>query len=173
MLAQVTWPASPPACRASQSGVWRIRVGRVAHSGWSAAAAILVRVRARLDVIGAVIVGGVLGALARHGAVVALGATPVATFAINVFGCLLIGVLTALMSEVWAGHRLLRPFLGTGLLGGFTTFSGYAVDAQRLLAGGRTVAASAYLGGTLVSALVAVYVGTALTSAAAMRRRRH
>jgi len=138
-----------------------------------AAAAILVRVWARLDVIGAVAAGGALGALARNTAVVAFGAAPGVTFAVNVFGCLLIGVLTALMSEAWAGHRLLRPFLGTGLLGGFTTFSGYALDAQRMLADGRTVVASVYLGGTLVSALVAVYVGMTLTSAATMTRRRH
>jgi CrcB protein len=145
----------------------------VARLGSSGAAAIVVRVRARLDVIGVVTAGGALGALARHGAVIALGAAPMVTFAVNVFGCLLIGALTALMREVWAGHRLLRPFLGTGLLGGFTTFSGYALDAQRLLAGGRTVAALVYLAGTVATALVAVYVGMALTSAMTKMQRRH
>jgi CrcB protein len=124
----------------------------------------------RLDVIGAVAAGGVLGALARHGAVVMLGTAPTVTFTVNVFGCLLIGVLTALISE--ARHRLLRPFLGSGLLGGFTTFSGYALDAQRLLAGGRAAAAAVYLGGTLASALVAVYLGAVLVRATARTRRR-
>ena len=128
--------------------------------------------RARLDVIGVVAAGGALGALTRYGAGILLGAAPVVTFAVNVFGCLLIGVLAALMNEVWAGRRLLRPFLGTGLLGGFTTFSGYALDAQRLLTEGRTAAALVYLNGTLAAALVAVYAGMALAGAAMTLARR-
>lgn len=139
---------------------------------WVSSAATAILVRVRLDVIGAVAAGGALGALARYGAVILLGAAPVVTFVVNVFGCLLIGALAALMNEVWAGRRLLRPFLGTGLLGGFTTFSGYALDAQHLLAAGRTVTALVYLNGTLAAALVAVYVGMTLTGTAMARRRR-
>ena len=128
--------------------------------------------RPRLDVLGVVAAGGVAGTLARHAATVVLGASPLATFAVNVVGCLLIGVLTGLMNEVWAGRRLLRPFLGTGVLGGFTTFSGYAIDAQQLLAAGRLVVAVVYVGGTVVAALVAVSIGTTLTRASINARRR-
>lgn len=128
--------------------------------------------RPRLDVLGVVAAGGVAGTLARHAATVVLGASPLATFAVNVVGCLLIGVLTGLMNEVWAGRRLLRPFLGTGVLGGFTTFSGYAIDAQQLLAAGRFVVAVVYVGGTVVAALVAVSIGTTLTRASINARRR-
>ncbi|HET8641938.1 MAG TPA: CrcB family protein [Pseudonocardiaceae bacterium] len=127
--------------------------------------------RPRLDVLGVVAAGGVAGTLARHAATVVLGASPLVTFAVNVVGCLLIGVLTGLMNQVWAG-RLLRPFLGTGVLGGFTTFSGYAIDAQQLLAAGRFVVAVVYVGGTVVSALVAVSIGTALTRASIIARMR-
>ena len=127
--------------------------------------------------IGAVVAGGALGALGRYGLGVAFGPRPAVTFAVNLLGCLLIGVLAVLIGEVWSGRRLLRPFLGTGLLGGFTTFSGYALDAQRLLAAGRTIAAAAYLGGTLTSALVAVQLGVllarALTRIRTTVRRRH
>lgn len=111
--------------------------------------------------------GGVLGALARWGLNLALptgrGAFPWATFTENVSGCLLIGVLIVLVTEVWLGHRLLRPFLGTGLLGGYTTFSTYVVDTQRLVAADAAGTALAYLLGTVVAALAATYLGVALT----------
>jgi CrcB protein len=55
---------------------------------------------------------------------------------VNVVGCGLIGVLMVMVNEVWTDRRLPRPFLGTGVLGGLTMFWTYAVDVQRLLAGG-------------------------------------
>jgi CrcB protein len=63
-----------------------------------------------------------------------------------------------LITDVWAAHRLVRPFFGTGMLGGFTTFSTYAVDIQRLVAGDRAWAGLAYLGLTLLAALAAVWI---------------
>jgi fluoride exporter len=127
-------------------------------------------------VLGAISAGGMLGALARYGLSSALehrpGAFPWATFLINVSGCLLIGVLMVLITDVWSAHRLLRPFLGTGVLGGYTTFSTYTVDAQRLMAAGHARTALAYLAATLVAALLAVYAGSALTRAATRGRRR-
>ena len=123
--------------------------------------------RAPWAVLGVVSAGGALGALARYGLAVAWphrpGAFPWTTFAINVSGCLLIGVLMVLITEVWAAHRLLRPFLGTGVLGGYTTFSTYAVEARQLVAAGAARTALLYLAGTLTAALVAVYAGSTLT----------
>lgn len=116
----------------------------------------------RFDVVAAVAAGGLLGGLARYGAAAWFGTAPLVTFAVNVLGCVAIGALGALTVEAHAGHPLLRPFLGTGVLGGFTTFSGYTMDAQRLLASGRVLAASAYLGGTVVAALAAVQIGVIL-----------
>lgn len=112
--------------------------------------------------LGAVAAGGALGALARHGAGVALP-SPWATFAINVVGCLLIGVLLVLVVEWRPAPPLVRPFLGTGVLGGFTTFSTYAVDVHLLL--DRPVVAAAYLVGTLLSALAATWLGVRVTRA--------
>jgi CrcB protein len=118
-------------------------------------------------VVAAVAAGGALGALARYGVGLALppapGAFPVATFGINVLGCLLIGVLLVLVTEVRAAHPLVRPFLATGVLGGFTTFSTYAVDAQLLLVTGHAATAFGYLAGTLVAAVLATWVGAAVT----------
>lgn len=119
--------------------------------------------------------GGALGALARYGLSVALphgpGTFPWSTFLVNVLGCLLIGVLMIVLTEV-AGrpHRLARPFIGVGILGGFTTFSTYAVDIQQLVAAGAPATALAYLAGTLVAALLAVEVGMLATRLVTRRR---
>jgi CrcB protein len=119
-------------------------------------------------ILGAISAGGVLGALARYGASEAIGSIW-ATFTINVTGCLLIGVLMVLITERWTAHRLVRPFLGVGVLGGFTTFSTYVVDAQRLLEGGDPRTALLYLAVTPLAALVAVYAGVQSTRAATRR----
>ncbi|RLQ02848.1 CrcB family protein, partial [Micromonospora sp. BL1] len=54
--------------------------------------------------------------------------------------------------------------LGVGVLGGFTTFSAYAVDAQRLLTDGAAGTAGAYLAATVLAALAAVAAGDAVTA---------
>jgi fluoride ion exporter CrcB/FEX len=54
-------------------------------------------------------------------------------------------VLIVSIVEVWRPPRLVRPFLGVGLLGGYTTFSTYAVDTQRLIQDGDPRTAFAYL----------------------------
>jgi CrcB protein len=131
--------------------------------------------RGQAPFLAVIAVGGALGAAARCGLAVWLphspSAFPWATFVTNVSGCLLIGVLMVLISEVWAAHRLLRPFLGTGVLGGYTTFSTYTVETTALLDGGHPRLGFAYLGGTLVCALAAVYVGVFLTRWATASRR--
>jgi fluoride exporter len=123
--------------------------------------------RARWPVLGAISAGGVLGAAARHGLALAWphhrGQFPWATFVTNVSGCLLIGVLMVLITEVWSAHRLLRPFAGVGVLGGYTTFSTYTVDVQQMVAGGAARIGLLYLAGTLLTALVAVYTGITAT----------
>lgn len=115
----------------------------------------------------AVSLGGGLGALARYGLLLLwpprTGGFPVATFVTNILGCLLIGALMVLVAEFWADRRLVRPFLGTGVLGGFTTFSTYVVDVRRLVADDAAGLAVLYLAGTVVAALVAAYAGSALT----------
>ena len=104
--------------------------------------------------------GGATGAAARYligqSWPASAGAFPASTWAINVLGCALIGVLMVLITEVWSRQRLLRPFLGTGVLGGFTTFSTYTVDIQRLVAGAHLGTALLYLTLTPIGALLAV-----------------
>jgi CrcB protein len=131
--------------------------------------------RGRWSVLAAISAGGVLGALCRYGLNVAVpnrpDEFPWATFIINVSGCLLIGALMVLIADVWAGRRLLRPFLGVGVLGGYTTFSSYVVDTQHLLGAAAARTALAYLAGTLLAALAAVQLGAGLTRWALHPRR--
>jgi CrcB protein len=128
----------------------------------------------RARVVGVVAAGGMLGAAARHGVGLALptpaDGVPWSTLLVNVSGCVLIGVLMILVVEVWTAHPLVRPFLGVGLLGGYTTFSTAAVDAQQLIIAGRPALALGYTAGTAVAALVAVQVGMALTRAVSRSR---
>jgi CrcB protein len=118
------------------------------------------------SVLGAIALGGAIGALARYGVGEAMphrpGAFPWSTFLINVSGCLLIGVLLVVITEVRTVHPLSRPFLGTGVLGGFTTFSTFAVDTERLL-GEHPLTAVGYFFGTVVAALLAVQTGVMIT----------
>jgi CrcB protein len=67
------------------------------------------------------------------------------------------------ITDVWAAHRLVRPFFGTGVLGGFTTFSTYAVDIQKLVDHGRPAMGLAYLAATLLAALTAVWLASTAT----------
>lgn len=118
-------------------------------------------------VVAVVALGGAVGACARYGAALlwptADGGFPWTTLVVNVIGCAVIGVFMVVISEVWAAHRLVRPFFGTGVLGGFTTFSTYAVDIQRLVDGDRARSGLAYLGLTLLAALAAVWSAVWLT----------
>jgi CrcB protein len=111
----------------------------------------------------AVAAGGALGALARWavglGLPTAPGAFPLGTFSVNVVGCFAIGALLEVLTSR-PSNPLLRPFLATGVLGGFTTFSTYAVDAQHLLLAGHLGTGLLYLAGTLLAALAATWAGT-------------
>ena len=125
------------------------------------------RGKGELAVVAAIALGGVIGAVARYEAGLwwptRAGTFPLTTFSINVLGCALIGVLLVLVTDVFTRQRLLRPLLGTGVLGGFTTFSTYAVDIQRLVATNHADLALADLAATLLAALAAVTAATRIT----------
>lgn len=120
----------------------------------------------RPDVLAVISAGGALGAVARYGLGRAIPRGPAdfpwPTFVVNVTGCLVIGVFMVAITEAFAAHRLLRPFLGVGVLGGFTTFSTYTVDGVRLVRGGDYRIALLYVLGTMLACLLAVVLGVFL-----------
>ncbi|MBB6174094.1 CrcB protein [Nocardiopsis mwathae] len=122
----------------------------------------------------AIALGGAIGAAARHGVDVLLPHAPgefaMSTLLVNVSGCLLIGFLMVVVTDVLPGLRLLRPFCGVGVLGGYTTFSTYVVDVQHMLNAGEAGPALVYLGGTLVGAMAAVWAGISLAEGVFRRR---
>lgn len=131
--------------------------------------------RTQAPIVAVVALGGAVGATARYAASLwwpaQPGGFPWATFWINVVGCAMIGVLMVIITEVRPAHRLVRPFVGTGVLGGFTTFSTYAVDIQHLVDGGHPGTGLAYLAATLIAALTAVWLATAATRRVLKRRQ--
>ncbi len=111
--------------------------------------------------LAAVSAGGAVGASARYGLTAAFphSTFDVATLVANVIGGFLIGSLMVLITEVYPGSRLIRPFLGVGVLGGFTTFSAYIIDIGRAASGGATFIAVAFAFTTLAAALLAAAAG--------------
>jgi CrcB protein len=126
------------------------------------------------DLIAAVAGGGIIGAEARYGLARALphapDAFPWSTLLINVTGCLLIGVLMVVLLELITPHRLVRPFLGVGVLGGYTTYSTFAVDVQQLVLAHRPGIAIGYAVLTVLAGLAAVWLATSVTRAVVRAR---
>lgn len=148
-------PAAPPRGRARARHLWQGTARELT---------------ARWDILAVIAAGGALGSLARWGLATALphpaGGFPWATLLTNVSGCLLIGALMVLLAEVWPPSRHLRPFLGTGVLGGYTTFSTYMLDARNLLVAGHAATAGAYLAASLAGGLAAVWAGVVILRSA-------
>jgi fluoride exporter len=113
-----------------------------------------------------VAVGGALGAVARYAVgeafSVSASSFPWPTFAINVVGSFLLALLPGFRAV--RTRPLLPPFLGAGVLGGFTTLSAYCEQTRSLLDTGHSTTAGAYLLGTLAAALVAVAVANRLST---------
>ncbi|WP_127354322.1 fluoride efflux transporter CrcB [Actinacidiphila soli] len=129
------------------------------------------------DVLAVIAVGGGLGSIARYGIAHAWPTAdlgfPWATFVTNISGSFALGLLMVYVLEVWPPSRYVRPFLGVGILGGYTTFSTYTVEMRHLLAGTHWSMADAYALTSLIAGLVAVWAGIAVARrAAGLRVRR-
>ncbi len=125
----------------------------------------------RWDVALVIAAGGAIGGALRYLLNLAIphGADgfPWATFLENVSGCLVLGALMVFLLDVWSPHRYARPFLGIGVLGGFTTFSAYTVETAALLRSGHAPTAFAYLLGSVIVGLLATWAGIAIARRAA------
>jgi CrcB protein len=122
--------------------------------------------RSRALPYGAAAAGGVLGALARFGLGQALphsaGTWPWATLLVNLTGCLVLGLLIPALFARHPHSAWLRPFLGTGVLGGYTTFSTFTVDAVQLTDAGAVGTAVAYVGASVIGGVLAAVAGLVL-----------
>lgn len=111
-----------------------------------------------------VALGGAMGATARYAVYRAISwhgpGFPIATGVVNVLGSLVMGLLVALMAHRWHNHY--APLLLTGLLGGFTTFSAFSLDAMTLWDRGQGYGALVYVAGSVILSLAAVVAGVAI-----------
>ena len=114
------------------------------------------------DLLAVIAAGAVIGAEARYGISTwithPVAAMPWSTVVINAARSLIIGLLMAYIDGRGA-CRLLRPFVGVGILGGFTTFSTFAVDVDSLIHAHRVGVAVGYLAATILLCAVAVFSG--------------
>jgi CrcB protein len=116
--------------------------------------------------LAAIAIGGGIGSVARYGISYGWpprsGQIPWSTLAVNLVGSLLLGMLVVAVTEIWRPHPLLRPALGTGVLGGFTTFSTFAVEMRELAGHDALPAAATYLALSVLGALAAAVAGMTL-----------
>lgn len=113
--------------------------------------------------LGAIALGGALGASARYGVAqvvhVAAGGFPWATFWTNLSGSFALGLVLALTLERFPPSRYLRPFVATGFLGAYTTYSTFAVETVLLVRAGHSGLAFAYAGASLVGGFAVAWAG--------------
>ena len=110
--------------------------------------------------------GGALGAMARYSCYrIALRLdwhAALVTLAVNMLGSFLIGLLYVFMVERSSLSPELQALFSVGILGAFTTYSTYSLDALRMLEQGQYLPALAYLLGTLLLCLLFVWFGASL-----------
>ena len=117
--------------------------------------------------VGLVALGGIIGSLSR-----ALVATwvptndsasfPIDTLAVNLLGCVLMGMLVFSTLHRWPDRMWLRPLLGAGVLGGFTTFSAFAGEAVLIADAGKWWMSAVYVAVTVIGGVLCIRLGEVL-----------
>ena len=113
-------------------------------------------------------IGGALGSIARYGSGVVVGKVwassfPLATLLINIAGSLAMGLFIGYLARTtpaWQADA--RLFVAVGIFGGFTTFSSFSLDAIALIERGEMVQSAIYIVGSVIIAILALYIGMQL-----------
>jgi fluoride exporter len=114
-----------------------------------------------------IFIGGGLGSILRHAVNQASAAAfginfPYGTLSVNIIGSLVMGLIAGWFAFRGAGGQLLQLFLTTGILGGFTTFSAFSLDAALLLDRGQTATGIFYALGSVAAGIICVFAGLAI-----------
>ncbi len=121
----------------------------------------------RPGLVALVALGGAAGSAARHGVQVGVGTVeelPLGTLVVNLLGAFVLGLLLEWLARPGAEQtrrRDLRLLLGTGFLGGFTTYSAFALESERLASGGEPALAITYLLATVAGGFALSVLGVA------------
>ncbi len=125
------------------------------------------------DVIAAIAVGGFIGSLGRYELGLAWvappGRVPWATFTVNTSGAFLLGLILTILVDRIRPPRWARPLLCVGVLGGWTTMSTFAVEADLLVRGGYVGTAIVYVAVTVVAGLTVTWLGIKAAQALPVR----
>lgn len=115
-----------------------------------------------------VMTGGAIGAGARFvaGRMLPSGAWPWGTLAVNLAGGMLMGLLAGSLARGGGGGEATRLFLGTGVLGGFTTFSAFSLETATMIERGALGSAAGYAALSVAGAVAALFAGLAVARAA-------
>jgi CrcB protein len=109
-------------------------------------------------------IGGALGAMARYQLTVMIlsrifAGFPWATFAVNVSGCVAMGVASALLTEPFALHPNWRYLVPIGFIGAYTTFSAFEADTFVAITSGAWATGASYVVGSVVAGYAALWIG--------------
>lgn len=119
----------------------------------------------QMAIVGAVGIGGAFGAVARYavslGIPTTTGGFPWSTFIVNVTGSAVLGLLLVLLVERFPRGALARPIVGTGVIGAYTTFSTFEVDAVNLVRAGHAATAVIYVVASVITGLLVCWAAVA------------
>lgn len=116
----------------------------------------------------AVAVGGALGSVARYATIIGVGKVvgvgfPYGVLLANVLGGFVMGVLVELMALIWSPSDSVRVFWIVGILGGYTTFSSFSLDAWLLIEKGLYGPALLYIAASVILSIGALVAGLTIT----------
>jgi CrcB protein len=112
-----------------------------------------------------VAIGGAIGSVLRYktSGILVRNYTnmkfPIGTFAVNIIGCFVIGVIAGLIIKKDMFSSEMRLFIITGVIGGYTTFSAFGLDTFYLLRSGESLLAISYVLGSVLLGFLALYLG--------------